>query len=222
MERAQDGFWTVVDRKRKSRTLAVKKQSYRLWHERLDHCGHTRLKATISEGLVNGIELSDDVPEGFRCPACTESKSHCLPFERQPHSPTSKLLEVVDADLSGPFVPDVHGNRYFLEVPDRHSRCSFVFLLKKKSEALPTIKKWKTYAETQTGEVWKKLVTDRVDSLDFQAFTVKGGIDHEFTMARTPEQNPFAERGMRILKESARASLRASDPPTTMCGKAVL
>ena len=76
-------------------------------------------------------------------------------------------------------------------------------------------------AERSSG---RKLVTLRTDnggeyiSLEFQAYLKKEGIEHQFTVPRTPEQNGVAERFNRTIMEAVRSMLIGAKLPQRFCG----
>lgn len=85
-----------------------------------------------------------------------------------------------------------------------------VYLLMNKSEAFAKFKEYKAAAETQTGQVLKRLRTDNGKELlsnEFKEYLKGCGVVHELTIPYTPEQNAVAERRMRTLLEAVRSML---------------
>ena len=101
-------------------------------------------------------------------------------------------------------------------IVDDHTKYSWFFPLKAKSEVYSTFVNFKTYVENAVGNKIKVLHSDSggefVSSL-FQAFLKQHGILHQFSCPYTPEKNCCVERKHRHLVETARTLLVASHVP---------
>ena len=74
---------------------------------------------------------------------------------------TSGPLDLILMDVIGPFCQSFGGSRYALTLIDEFSRFSFVYILKKKSDAFLAFCNFKNLVETQTGKKFKKLKSDK-------------------------------------------------------------
>ncbi|KAK4690598.1 putative transposase, partial [Phenoliferia sp. Uapishka_3] len=176
------------------------------------------MRGTLAGNLVDGIKFDGPFPPHLRCVWCSINKSIRQPHngDPTPHLPTGKL-ERVDIDLSGKLsVTSVRGNNYFMLIRDIGTRKPWVIFLKNKSETFREFVAWKTRVEKQSGKVVKKVHTDQGSEFlngrwndHFRREGIVRGISNRYTA----EENPYAERGMRTTKESARTSLNASGLP---------
>jgi len=158
--------------------------------------------------IVNGLKCQDDISKiKNNCLVCCEGKQSRYPFNRK-GSRTSKLLELVHADVCGPMeVKSIGGSRYFVIFEDDYSRMTFVYLIKTKDLVLECFKDFKNMVENQQNLRIKALRTDNGGefcSQDFENLLTKAGIIHQKTNPYTPEQNGISEWMNRTIVEKAR------------------
>src|SRR5664279_884136 len=101
-----------------------------LWHCRLGHIGHKRMKKLHSAGILNSFDF-----ESFdTCEACLMGKLVKTPFKGIVER-ASNLLEIIHTDICGPMsIPAHSGFLYFITFTDDLSRYGYVYLMKNKSE----------------------------------------------------------------------------------------
>ena len=98
------------------------------------------------------------------------------------------------------------GAKYIITFIDHFSCYPMCYFLEKKDgqTSLDAFKKYKAWAENQTGKHIKTLCTNSggeyVNS-EFQEFLTKNSISHEKTMQHTPESNRLAKRMDHTLAE---------------------
>jgi hypothetical protein len=94
------------------------------------------------------------------------------------------------------------------------SRMTYVFFLRKKSEAFSYMKMFVTFAKTQTGVYPKLILSDggELDSQEMENFSSDLGIQYVTTAAKASNQNPFVERKNRSVQEAALAMLFTGVP----------
>ena len=130
-------------------------------------------------------------------------------------------LERVFTDVMGPFrVESLSGLRFCIVLADHYTKFVFVDLLKAKSEALASLKKFVLSVGTP-----KKLRQDNAKEFlleQFKTYCLDAGILQERTIPETPQQNGLAERCNRTLMEMARCLLIDSGLPKMMWGAAIL
>lgn len=82
----------------------VSKDNLELWHRRLAHPAYDTVKKMAAEGLVTGIRLPPSLlkKKAPMCECCVLSKQPHLPHPRSA-STTDRPLELIHADISGPF-----------------------------------------------------------------------------------------------------------------------
>ena len=99
-----------------------------LWHSRLGHPSFSNLS------LLNKIVSSEAFNNLDCCEVCHLSKQKRLPFPSSSHV-SVQPFKLVHCDLWGPFSTcTVEGFRYFLTIVDDFSHCTWVYLLKNKSD----------------------------------------------------------------------------------------
>ena len=115
---------------------------------------------------------------------------------------------IVHSDVLGPVsIESLNGKRFMISFTDDMTRCSQVYFMNSKSEALDKFKEYQGSVEGTSGELIRIVHTDRGGeymSKEFKRYLVHQKIEHEETCAHSPEQNGVAERLNRTLMEKAR------------------
>ena len=157
--------------------------------------------------MVEGVDSVGGTIEF--CKSCAHGKQHRDPFPNSEKC-TQHKLDLIHSDVCGPFPLSIRGYKYFITFTDDNSRHTWVFFLKKKSEALATFKTWKAQVELMTGLKVKVFRTDNggeYTSLEFEAYLLNLGIRHETTTPETPQQNGLAESLNHVIVERSRCML---------------
>lgn len=126
-----------------------------IWHSRLGHISYDRLKLLISSGILGNVKTKT-----LHCLPCQLGKQHALPF--YPNEMKSVApFDLIHSDVWGPApIPTMGGARYFVTFIDDHTRFTWIYLMKQRSE-LPQI--YITFArmiQTQFNKPIKVLRTD--------------------------------------------------------------
>ena len=191
---------------------SVKFDSARKWHRRLGHLN----QADVVRNAPETVGELDDV-----CSVCALAKITKTPVPRVAETQAEEKLERVFTDVMGPFrVESLSGFRFCIVFADQYTKFVFVDLLKAKSEALASLKKFVLSVGTP-----KKLRQDNAKeflSAQFKTYCLDAGILQEKTIPQTPQQNGLAERCNRTLLEMARCLLIDSGLPKKMWGAAIL
>ncbi|GJR10141.1 retrovirus-related pol polyprotein from transposon TNT 1-94 [Tanacetum coccineum] len=157
-----------------------------LWHKRLAHLNFKTINKLAKQNLVIGLPslvYSKDKP----CSSCEKGKHHRASFKTKQTSSIKKCLHLLHMDLFGPVTPrSINHEKYTLVIVDEYSRYTWVYFLKKKSQAPETIMSFIKRVENQNDIKVKQLRTDNA------------------------EQNSVAERKNRTLIEAARTVLSGS------------
>lgn len=117
-----------------------------LWHQRLGHCS---IQTTCSVLKTCNILVSNK--NMSFCNACCLGKSHKLPF---PSSTTTHThpLELIYTDLWGPATThSTRGHTYYITFVDSCTRFTWIYFLKRKSEAFAIFVQFKAMVELQFG-----------------------------------------------------------------------
>jgi transposase InsO family protein len=89
------------------------------------------------------------------------------------------------------------GAYYFLIFIDDRTRYTWVYFIRKKSDVFEYFKEFKNLVEKKTGRYIKILRSDQggeYTSRDFFKYCKNNGIQQQFTVPHTPQQNGVAER----------------------------
>ncbi|KAL0400394.1 UNVERIFIED_CONTAM: Copia protein [Sesamum radiatum] len=159
-----------------------------IWHMRFGHLNFEGLKMLGKKNIVRGVTKINHPNQ--LCEACLLGKHARKSFPKESLSRAIKPLQLVHADVCGPFNPQ-----------------SFAF---------ETFKKFKTCVEKESGFEIKALRTDRggeFTSNKFKVFCESYGIRRPMTVPRTPQQNGVAERKNRIVLNMARTMLKSKEMP---------
>ena len=152
------------------------------------------------------------------CNVCALAKITKSPEPSVVETQAEEKLERVFTYVMRPFrVESLLGFRFCIVFADQYKKFVSVDLLKAKSEALASLKKFVLNVETP-----KKLRQDNAKeflSEQFNTYCLDAGILQEKTIPETPQQNGLAEKCNRTLLEVARCLLIDSGHPKMMWGQ---
>lgn len=186
--------------------------TYTTWHRRLGHAHENAIRSVLS--LCN-IPCSSKTVSDF-CNACCLGKSHRL------HAPLSNTVyyapfELIHIDLWGPSpMQSNQGYLYYMSLVDAHTRFTWIYFLKLKSDAITAFKQFQKLVETQFSSKIKAIQT--VGGGEFKIFTsllADLGINHRLTCPYTSHQNGTVERKHRQIVEMGLALLAQASMPLT-------
>ena len=212
----------------KSYSLLTESQSnLALWHKRMGHLGVKNLRKLVKENMGTGIEFKDTVKdEKFFCESCIIGKQKRLPFSNSEMPRTSRPLEVIHTDVCGPMSEATFlGQRYYVSFIDDFTHFCVIYLLKNKSEVFQKFREYESMGRSHFGCKVSRLRCDNGGeyiSIQFKDFCKINGIQLEYTVPFTPEQNGVSECMNRTIVERARTMLIESDLPEELWGEAVL
>ena len=193
-----------------------------MWHYRFGHINsvtlHRMVKDKLCVGLppyLNPIEL---------CEGCILGKSSHKSHKTSLNKST-QLNQLVHSDLCGPMeTSSLTNSHYFLTFIDDFSRYTTVYFLKKKSEVLTYFKEYCNLVIRQHELPIQALRSDNggeYGSNAFEAFCKDEGIQQQFTVPYTPQQNGVSERKNRTLVGAARAMLLTAGLPKSYWEEAI-
>ena len=119
-------------------TPSKKRDLYTLWHRRLAHLSSAKLrslhKVTTLKRSIPIIENNDS------CEVCAIIK---MINKRNRHLTERKtqILTLISIDICGSLPPSRLDHEYFLEIVDNHSRRTWIRTLRKRSDAVKTLRK---------------------------------------------------------------------------------
>ena len=165
-----------------------------LWHFKLGHPNFQYLKHLFPSPF-----RYNDV---FQCEICQLAKHQCSSY---PSKTSFHPFTMIHSDIWGPSrIQSLTGEKWFITFIDDHTRITWVYLLKEKSEAEQTFKNSHLMVQNQYNTRIKILRTDNgteyFNTL-LGAYLLEQGIIHQSSCIGTPQQNEIVERKNRHLLE---------------------
>ncbi|KAL9231947.1 hypothetical protein vseg_007105 [Gypsophila vaccaria] len=186
---------------------------------------HSRLGHTSSVKMSHLPEINKADLQHFTCETCVQAKMHRLSFDRDT-SRAQNAFDLVHIDLWGPYkAPTLTGAHYFLTLVDDHTRTTWTFLLKEKTQVPSTLQHFINQATVQFGKQIKRIRSDNGTEIiqhTCQQMFSQHGILHQKSAPGVPQQNGRVERKHRHLVETARALLLNASLPKKFWGECVL
>jgi transposase InsO family protein len=179
---------------------------YDLWHRRFGHPG----KKSVEElpGKVKGVPDRITAPANPKpCDGCKFGKSKCAAFPSS-DSRTEHLLDLIHMDLVEYPVQSIDGYRYTLTTLDDHSSFGLTWFLKHKSDTLAAFKQFVSWAERQSDRKLKSIRSDRGGEFlgrEFDEYLAEYRIEHQLSVACSPQQNGRVERWQQTITQKAEA-----------------
>jgi hypothetical protein len=195
-----------------------------LWHQHLCHPSYPVLQRMIKDSLVTGLKVTSSSKPDPICEPCLAGKMVADPFPSSSHRST-KLLGLIHSDVHGPIkVASFSGFKYWITFIDDSGRFRAAYTMKKKSEAFSCFKKFKAWAEKQTGCVVKVLREDKGGEYigrEFDDFCAEHGIQRQHSVRARPQQNGVAERANRTMEQGIASMLHQAGLPLSFWGEAL-
>nr|KYP51688.1 Retrovirus-related Pol polyprotein from transposon TNT 1-94 [Cajanus cajan] len=149
--------------------------------------------------------------ESLECESCQLGKHVRASFPNSINSRAMSPFDVIHSDVWGPSrVPSLLGHRYYVTFIDDFSRCTWIFLMKNRSELFNIFLSFYSEIKTQFGKVIRILRSDNAKeyfSDCFKSFMASHGILHQSSCPHTPQQNGVAERKHSHIVDTARTLL---------------
>lgn len=181
--------------------LTAKSNQYTMWHQRLGHASHSKLQHLKCVKPFIG-------QQGEVCITCPMAKLTKQPFKLS-HSLAQKAFALVHTDIWGPYKVATRGKyRFFFTLVDDYSRVTWVYLLQRKSDYLPTLVTFKQFVDIKFKGTVQTIRSDNALEFSDKAcneFLAKHGIVHQKSCPYTPQQNARVESKHRHILEVTRA-----------------
>jgi transposase InsO family protein len=184
-----------------------------LWHQRYGHLNHNDLMMLQKKEMVEGLPMFKS--EHVECEGCALGKQHREEFPMHIDKRKREILELVHTDVCGPMqTRSLGGAYYFLIFIDDRTRYTWVYFMRNKSDVFEYFKEFKNMVEKKTGKSIKILRSDQggeYTSGAFIRYCKNNGIQQQFTVPHTPQQNGVVERKNRTLVECARSMIKGKN-----------
>lgn len=190
-----------------------------LWHKRLGHPNFVYQKK-LKPDLFRGISF-----DNLKCETCVFGKQTRSQYPAKAYM-ESKLFNLIHCDIWGPSrVLNVNGCRWFVIFIDDHTRVTWIYLMKHKSELASIFKRFVLLIQNQFNVTVKTFRSDNGSEFldkEVKIFLGETGIHHQTSNVYTPQQNGVAERKHRHILEVARSIMFTMNVPKYLWGEAVL
>lgn len=190
-----------------------------LWHRRLGHPNFLYLKKLKPD-------LFHDIPvDVLKCETCLYGRQARAQYPSKSYA-ESKPFNLIHSDIWGPSrVLNVNGDRWFVIFVDDHTRVTWIYLMKHKSDLLHIFKAFLSLIQNQFNTSIKNLRSDNGSEYmdkEMRKLLLEKGIHHQTSNVYTPQQNGIAERKHRHILSVARSLMFSMDVPKYLWGEAVL
>ena len=190
-----------------------------LEHYRLGHPNFSYLEKLYPSLFINKNSKS------FQCEICQLAKHTRSSYSNHEYK-SSHPFSMIHSDIWGPTrIKNITGSKWFVSFVDDHTRTTWVFLMKDKSEVSSIFKRFSHMIQTQFATKIQVLRTDNAKDY-FNSilgeYLSNHGIVHQSSCPYTPQQNGIAERKNRHLLEITRAIMFTSHVPKYFWGDAIL
>lgn len=176
------------------------------WHKRLGHVNESYMTKDAVQSIIGHVNK-------FCCETCLKNKSTRI-ISRVAPAKSQRPLEKIHSDLAGPITPtSLGGHKYVITFTDDYSRFSWVYLTKEKSNCFEAFKIFKKNVENEFNQKIAFLHCDNggeYSSNEFKRFAQHEGIQIQYTVPYSPEQNGVSERLNRTLFDMTRCFLNDS------------
>nr|GEY91437.1 hypothetical protein [Tanacetum cinerariifolium] len=183
-----------------------------LWHRRLSHLNFDTINLLSKNDIVVGLPMLKLVKDHL-CSSCELGKAKRKSFHTKLTPSSKRRLQLLLMDLCGPMrVASINGKRYVLVIVDDYSRYIWTRFLRSKDETpkvlIDFLRLVQRGLQAQVGVVRTDKGTEFLNQT-LHAYFGAERIQHQTSVARTPEQNGVVERRNRTLVEAARTMLSA-------------
>ncbi|GJX21179.1 retrovirus-related pol polyprotein from transposon TNT 1-94 [Tanacetum coccineum] len=195
-----------------------------LWHERLSHLNFKNINNLAKHNLVSCLP-SLTFSKDKNCSSCEKGKHHRASFKTKRLFSINKSLHLIHMDLFGLVKPQtISHNKYTLVIVDEYSGYTWVFCLKKKSDAADCIMSFIRKMENLNEVRVKELRSDngtKFRNHKLEELCDEKGISQNFSSPYIPEQNGVADRRNRTLIEAAKTMLNSAKLPKQFWEEAI-
>ncbi|GKC88086.1 retrovirus-related pol polyprotein from transposon TNT 1-94 [Tanacetum coccineum] len=176
-----------------------------LWHKRLSHLNFKNINKLAKQNLVAGLP-SLTFYKDKNCSACEKEKHHRASFKTKKSFFINKCLHLLHMDLFRPIkLQTISHNKYTLVIVDEYSRYTWVFCLKKKSDAAGCIMSFIRKMENLNEVRVKELRIDNGTEFrnhKLEEFYDENGIQHQKTINGRTYHVTFSKDDEAISKSS--------------------
>ena len=203
-----DKFVTLQDRST-GKTIGIGRESQGLYHL-TSHSSPAVCLSTTAPLLIHSrlghpslSKFQKMVPRfstlsSLACESCQLGKHTRVSFPKRLNNRAKSPFELVHTDVWGPCrTASTLGFQFFVTFIDDYSQCTWLFLMKTRSELFSIFQKFYAEIQTQFNISIRMLRSDNAReyfSAPFTSFMSQHGILHQSSCGHTPQQNGVVER----------------------------
>nr|GEX31179.1 hypothetical protein [Tanacetum cinerariifolium] len=195
--------------------LATSSQAW-LWHHRLSHLNFDTINLLSKNDIVIGLPKLKFIKDHI-CSSCKLGKAKRKSFKKNTTPSSKRRLQLLHMDLCVPMrVKSINGKKYVLVIFDDYSRYTWTYFLRSKDETPEVLIDFLRLVQRGLHAQVRIVRTDKGTvflNKTHHAYFASEGINHQTSVARTPEQNDVVERQNRTLVKAARTMLSAAKVP---------
>ncbi|GKC48783.1 retrovirus-related pol polyprotein from transposon TNT 1-94 [Tanacetum coccineum] len=177
-----------------------------LWHHPLSHLKFDSINLFSNNDIVIGLPKLKFVKDHL-CSSCELGKAKRKSFHTKTTSSLKRRLQLLHMDLCGPMgVKSINGKKYVLVIVDDYSRYTRTHFLRSKDETPDVLIDFLRLIQRGLHAQVRTVRTDNGTEFlnkTLHAYFAQEGIEHQTSIARTPEQNDVVERRNRTLVENS-------------------
>jgi hypothetical protein len=180
-----------------------------LWHYRLRHISLSRLDLITDPIITHNRTFLNPIP----CSICPLAKQRRVSFPTSAHAVLNNF-DLVHCDIWGPnSVIAMDGSYFFLTIVDDHSRTTWVYMLRNKSDTKSCFMAFYSLIETQFQTKIKTVRSDNRAEFRMTIFFQAKSIIYQRSCVDTPQQNGRVERKHQHIMNIAQALMFQSHLP---------
>nr|GEU45590.1 retrovirus-related Pol polyprotein from transposon TNT 1-94 [Tanacetum cinerariifolium] len=193
-----------------------------LWHRRLSHLNFNTINLLSKNDIMIGLPKLKFIKDHL-CSSCELGKAKRKSFQTKITLSSKRRLQLLHMDLCGR-VASINGKKYVLVIVYDYSRYTWTYFLMSKDETPEVLIDFLRLVQRGLHAHVRIVRTDK--GMEFlnktlYAYFAAEGINHQTSVARTPEQNGIVERWNRTLVEAARTMLSVAKVPLFFWAEAI-
>ncbi|GJR59332.1 retrovirus-related pol polyprotein from transposon TNT 1-94 [Tanacetum coccineum] len=193
-------------------TKASSSQAW-LWHHRLSHLNFDTINLLSKYDILIGLPKLKFVKDQL-CSSCELGKAKRKSFKTKTIASSKRRLQLLHIDLCGPMrVESINHKKYVLVIVDDYSLYTWTHFLRSKDETPKVLIDFLRLVQKGLCAQVRTVRTDKGTEFlnkTLHEYFSQEGIEHQKSVARTPEQNGVVERRNRTLVKAARTMLSAA------------
>nr|GEY50289.1 putative ribonuclease H-like domain-containing protein [Tanacetum cinerariifolium] len=187
-----------------------------LWHRCLSHLNFHTINLLSKNDIVIGLPKLKSFKDHLYS-SCELGKAKRKSFLKKTTPSSKRRLQLQHMDLCGPMrVESINEKKYVLVIVDDYSGYTWTHFLRSKDKTPKVLSDFLRLVQRGLHAQVRIIRTDKGTEFfnkTLHAYFAAEGINHQTSVARTPEQNGVVKRQNRTLVEAARTMLSAAKVP---------